>query len=117
MSLLHVLKAIGFDSDDLESVWGEDRLTRLEERQARLSRALKQRYPALVRRRRVIEKLKALVECDEERRERKAKLLRHHERRYQIRLGETVRLGKKLARLQEELVAERLLARRGRLRV
>src|SRR5260370_15861850 len=115
MTLRHVLQAIGFDSEDLQRVWGDDPAARIEERRARLHRVLKQRYAALVRRRCIIESLKDRIARAEKRAvllatqaadeifpriERDPRLLQRHERMYQTPLGETVRLLQKLAHLR-----------------
>ncbi len=106
MSLLNALKAIGFDQHELECVWREDPVDRLERRQSRLKRALRQRCQALVRRRLVIESLKGRLESAG----RVGKLLQRHEDAYRTRLDEVVRLQRKLARCQERLAALRSLA-------
>lgn len=125
MSLKQVLRTMGFDSDDLQRLWGDDRLARLEERRARLERALQERYAALVRRRRLIERLKSRIELLDKHRlvcavpalnrsglprealaasiERMHYRVQRHERAYQIRLAQALRIRQKLTHVQAHL--------------
>jgi len=124
MTLVHVLKALGFDSEDVQRIWQDNPGTRLQERIARLSRLLKARYAALVRRRRIIESIKDRINATKlgearlsvrvdrfqperdqtwRRIARGQTILQRHESAYQKSLAAVVQMRQKLAGLQKRL--------------